>query len=434
MPTFRDHPWLVAALVFALTWHLFVVAGAWRDTHDVRHARDFASYHYAVEVAVDGGDPYDVSALNRAAREEGIRRSVHPYLYAPPFLLLMAWTSGFDLPGAFHRWFWVHALLGLATAAGLAWWWRGIGGAPLAVFVVLAFALMIAVPNNYRMGQANFAGLGLALGGLALIEHRRPVPGGILMGAACMLKMSPALFVAWWLLRREWLAVGVACGTAVVLSIATLPLVDLEIQARFFREVLPSFGAGSYNGLRVPIGLFGNHSIPNLWDGAFPHRGHGLGPAARLASQLSAVGLLAGTGALFFRASTGAAVRAAQIACVGIVILLVPVYTYEHHLVFALPALALTAWAACTGRLPPGLVALVAASFVVICFDLQALKRMAEAPPFGMSWVAGPIRELKFGGLVGLLIATAYLGHGSPHDHVSPPEDARGRRPPLPAD
>ncbi|MEO0602680.1 MAG: hypothetical protein AAF211_14655, partial [Myxococcota bacterium] len=174
-------------------------------------------------------------------------------------------------------------------------------------------------------------------------------------------------------------------------------------------------------------------SIPNLWDAAFPIDGFGLGPVARAGSQLSALALVAGTAWLFWRAPRGVDVRAAQIAYVGVAILLVPVFTYEHHLVFALPALALSAWAACTGRLPVALTGLVAAAFVVLCFDLQDLKRMAADPPWGLSWLAPVLRELKFGGLIGLLIATAYLGHGSPHDHAPTPEDAGGRRPPVPA-
>jgi len=425
VPT-RAPPWILAAFAFAVAWHvLVVVAGAWTNTHDVAHGRDFASYHYAVRAAADGEDPYDVATLNRHARDEGVRSAVHPYLYAPPFVLLMGWTRGYDLPGAFHTWFWLHALAGGLTAAFLAWWWRRWGGDELAAVVLISFALMIAVPNNHQMGQANFVGLGLALGGLALVERRSPVAGGVLMGAACMLKMSPALFVMWWALRREWLAVAVACITGLGLSIAALPLVGVEVQWRFFTEVLPSFGRGSYNGLRVPIGLFGNHSIPNLWNAALPQPGFGLSPLARLGSQLTALGLLASAAALFWRAPRGADVRAAQIACVGVIILLVPVFTYEHHLVFALPALAISTWAACTGRLPPALVPVVAASFVVVCFDLQAIKRMAEAPLFGRPWLAGPLRELKFAGLIGLLVATAYLGHGSPHDHATP--DARGR-------
>ncbi|MEL6189064.1 MAG: glycosyltransferase family 87 protein, partial [Myxococcota bacterium] len=229
MPT-RDQPWLLAVFAFAIAWHLLAVAGAWTDTHDVRHGRDFASYHYAVEAAAAGDDPYDTRALAKAARQERIRRGVHPYLYAPPFLLLMAWTEPLPLPDAFHAWFWIHACLGVLTALGLAWWWRSFGGDPLALFVMLTFALMTAVPNNHQMGQANFAGLGLALGGLALVERGRAVPGGALMGAACMLKMSPALFVMWWMLRREWLAVGIACATGLVLSVAALPWVGLDVQ------------------------------------------------------------------------------------------------------------------------------------------------------------------------------------------------------------
>jgi hypothetical protein len=62
---------------------------AWRSVQASRSARDYASYHYAVQEALDGGDPYDTAALSARARAEGTRDEVHPYFYPPPFLLLL---------------------------------------------------------------------------------------------------------------------------------------------------------------------------------------------------------------------------------------------------------------------------------------------------------------------------------------------------------
>ena len=85
-------------VVAAVVWHvLSVLTPAWVRTFDTTHGRDFASYYYAVKVASEGGDPYDKALLRQAARADGTRKAVHPYLYAPPFLLIMTWALPYDL-------------------------------------------------------------------------------------------------------------------------------------------------------------------------------------------------------------------------------------------------------------------------------------------------------------------------------------------------
>src|SRR5688572_16661437 len=180
---------LTLVVVAAVVWHvLSVLTPAWVVTFDQGQGRDFASYYYAVRVAASGGDPYDRQLLGSMSRDEGTRNGVHPFLYAPPFLLTMAWALSFDLDGAYHTWFWLHELAAIAAGLVLWAWWRPLGR-NVGVFIVVVMALMTAIPNNHSMGQANFPGLLLALAGLWQTDRKRPVLGGALMGAACMLKM-----------------------------------------------------------------------------------------------------------------------------------------------------------------------------------------------------------------------------------------------------
>ncbi|MFN9999586.1 MAG: glycosyltransferase family 87 protein, partial [bacterium] len=143
------------------------------------------------------------------------------------------------------------------------------------------------------MGQANLLALFPALWGLALAP-RRPVLGGILVGTAAMFKLSPALFLIYFALRGNWRAVFAAVGTAIGLSVATLPLVGLDAQLRFYTEVLPGFPKGDYHGLSVPITLPANHSIPDLfnqlWPGPSRYR---LSEAAQAGSAVVTVAMLA---------------------------------------------------------------------------------------------------------------------------------------------
>jgi Glycosyltransferase family 87 len=394
----------------ALVWHvLSVLSPAWVTTFEQTQARDFASYYYAVEVGRAGGDPYSKAELNAAAREDGFRNGVHPFLYAPPFLLGMSWVSALALPDAFHLWFWLDELLAIASALVLWRWWRDLSPSSTWVIAVL-FGLLNAIPNNHAMGQANFPGLVLALAGLWQTDKGRPWVGGALMGAACMMKMSPALFVVWWLVRREWRAALAAVIAAALLSVASLPWAGPVIQARFYTEVLPTFSNGGYNGLAVSIGMFGNHSIPNLFDQAAPTRANVLSPVAHLLSSAFAIGALATLSWLFRAPGPDAFRRAAQASAFGVLLLLIPVYTYEHHLIFALPAACIATLAVDSGRIRPGAAALVGIFVGILVFDLQYIRAIAETLPDPIAWLGGLFQELKTIALGGLFLTATFLG------------------------
>jgi len=350
MSTPRSRALLVFVLAAALTWHLLAVfAGAWVKASKERHARDFASYYYAVQVAADGRDPYDRRELAATSREDRTRRSVYPFFYPPPFLLGLVWALPLELTTAYRVWFWFDELCLLATALALWRWWRPLGKG-VGVLLAVAVATQTAIPNNHLMGQANLPVMCLVVLGLWQEERGRPVLGGGLVGAACLAKMSPALFVAWWVLRGRWRAVAASIGVAAGFAVASLAVVAPAHQLRFYLEVLPGFGTGSYNELSVPIDLFGNHSIPNLYHLAFPGTG-ALSPTAGALSVLTALALVGGVAWALRREPTDSTARAAQISAVAVVMLLVPVYTYEHHLVWVLPAVVVTAHALVHGRL-----------------------------------------------------------------------------------
>ena len=195
----RSLPLMIVLAAFL--WHIAsVFTPAWVTvSQKPGNTRDFASFYYAVQVASEGGDPYDRTALERSASASGKNRSVHPYFYPPPFLAAMSWVEPFDIRVAYKIWFWLDELALLAAALILWRWWRPLG--PLVGPVVaVSMALLTAAPNNHLMGQMNFPALALAVGGLWLEEDDRPWLGGALLGAACMWKMSPALLVVWWLM------------------------------------------------------------------------------------------------------------------------------------------------------------------------------------------------------------------------------------------
>ncbi len=366
-------------LLLGLLVHLwFGLRPAYERVTSAPSGRDFASYYYAVQVAAEGGDPYDTAALSAAARAERTRKEVHPYFYPPPFLLTMGWALPLTLKQAYLGMLVLNELL-LAGCVALCL--GPFGVAPWAMALLLG--LYSPIPDNAWMGQANLLALFPALLGLALAP-RRPVLGGVLVGAAAMIKMSPALFLLYWALQGRWRPIFAAMATAVALSVAALPLVGLADQLRFYTEILPGFPKGDYHGLSVPITLPANHSIPDvfnqLWPGPSKYR---LSDTARLAGTVT-TGLLLAIWAWRFRGPPVQDPDPRAIGALTVLMVVLPVYTYEHHLVFLLLAVG----AAATAR--PGFAVLAAGFF--LGWPLDWLRAVAKELPA----LAPLLRESKF--------------------------------------
>lgn len=406
--------WVVLCL--GLTGHAILVGFyTWPSAKRANHGRDFASYYYAVDVVTAGGNPYDKKVLVQAARADQKRSGVHPYFYPPPFLLFFQWVIWLPLATAYRLWFWLDELATLAAVLSLWRWWRPLGPAVLPVTVV-AVALCSAVPNNHMMGQMNLPVLAMVLGSLYFHSRDRAGVAGVLLGTACMWKMSPALFVLYWLWERQWRPAFWALGTMVALSITALVLWGVDVTWSFYGTVLPGFGSGTYNGLSVPISVFGNHSIANLWHAAWPKSHPGLSDAARIASGLSALGLAGVTAAVFQRNRAGVLGFAARPAALCALMLMLPVYTYEHHLIWLLPAVVLTVLATAQGRIPWFAVVPLVFSWCGWAFPLWKLKQWAiQLNQWGYGeWASVSLQEWKTASCFILWLACLFLILRSP--------------------
>ena len=398
---------LIAA---AAAWHAVAVAASWASVGEDTGGRDFASYYYAAQAAVRGLDPYDVSVLSRLAAADGTRAEVHPFFYPPPFLLLVAWAPAMSLYQAFRVWFWLDELA-LVVALGALWAWRRSFGPTHGLALVVAAALATAVPNNHGMGQANLVVLAFTVAGLAVADAGRPGLGGALLGAACTFKMSPFLFVLYAASQRRWRLVGGVFAAAVGLAVASLVVAGPAVQLAFWARVLPGFAQGTYNGLQVDPQLFGNHSVPNVLDWVLPGRSGRLSTATQVLSTGFAVLSIGGLGWAFARPARDALADAARVGAIGVGMLLIPLYTYEHHVVWAIPAVAVCVVAAEQGRLRPAAVVAAGLAIAVWAFELGELRSLwlTATQAVGLT-VARGIAELKFVALLVLLGVTVGLG------------------------
>lgn len=394
----------VLLLCIGLSSHaVFQAAPAAKEVWATKHGRDFASYYYAVEAATHGKDPYATRALSAQARAEHTRQSVNPYFYPPPFLFTVAWATPLDLPTAYRGMFVLNELLLGACLFVLA---RGFA-VPLGVLGAILVAWS-PIPDNAKMGQANLIALLPALLGL-WAARTRPWLGGTLLGAAAMFKMSPALFLLYWALKRQWRPCIAACVTAVGLTVLSLVLCPLPTQLEFYLDVLPGFANGDYFGLEVPIGLPANHSIPDVFNTLWPGTSKtALSPTALLFSRVAILGALGAWAARAWRSSDPAAdIRA--LGALTVLMVIIPTYAYEHHLVFLLlpiAALLTSAWDdVMSGDIHPVRDIASVLAVLVAGWPLALVTEMIASAP---AWSRVPLREVKFVALLvvfGLLLA-----------------------------
>jgi len=392
--TRRPPPWTRALLVLGLVAMVAQTVNAGWAVQKGKSGRDFATYHYAAQVAADGGSPYDTAALSRLAREERTRRAVHPFFYPPPFLGLMAWDRGLSLSTAFLIWFGANVVALLGTLWALRRWL----GTPWVLLVGVA-ASLTPIYNAFIMGQANQLVLWPAVVGLATGR-------GVWVAVAAMWKMSPALYLAGWVARKQWRPAVEAAVGAVLLSVLALLWVPLDTQLHFYLDIMPGFSSGEYHGLKIPINLPANHSIPDLLHQLWPGPdNHHLDPKAATGGKAATtllLGILAGIGT---RVPKKDPVGWANLAgALTVLMVITPVYAYEHHLAWlVLPGVA-AAHALWSGRLSRRWMWLAVPSWVLVAAHLSWVRALRDATPGVVSWV---VQESKFAGLVGLMVVCA---------------------------
>jgi alpha-1,2-mannosyltransferase len=150
---------------------------------------DLDVYRIGARVWVDGGDLYGAIP----ATHEGTRLL---FTYPPIAAVVMVPLLG--LPLAVDG-----ILMGLATIALLAWVMRAVGVPTRVLVSVLPFAMLLEpVRSTFGYGQINI--LLMALVVADCLRKNPRWPRGLLVGFAAALKLTPLVFVLYFVLRRDW--------------------------------------------------------------------------------------------------------------------------------------------------------------------------------------------------------------------------------------
>lgn len=200
---------------------------------------DLEVYRFGIDALLRGGDLY--GPLPLTANDISL-----PFLY-PPFAALLL------MPFALVPWVvaWPSLILLSALSIGVTlfvtakalWPSGGTAGAVSVASAALPLAFLLEpVYSTIDYGQVNL--LLMALVAVDCLLPRTRWPRGMLVGIAAAIKLTPAAFVVFFLLRGDRRAAGVAAATGIVatlLSFAILP----ETSLRFWRDNPTSVMSGA---------------------------------------------------------------------------------------------------------------------------------------------------------------------------------------------
>lgn len=338
------------------------VAAIWLlARHYVGVPTDYLVYRSAARAAAHGADIYvDHGSTALFATQ--------PFTYTP-FGSVALWPTTL---GGWHPSYLLWCAVAMLTLGAVLTHFVPTEVRSRSVVVAVSFtaaATTCVMSENIKQGQINIVLMGLVLADLFRRDDTlfgRVLPRGVLVGVATAIKLTPGLFIVFFLLTRQWrLARCSAAGAAVATACATL--LHPELTRSFFRSVLWSLS--DRVNLSHPTGYWGNSSI----QGAVAAAG-GWAQAATLPLVLG----FGGYGLFAAGRAWGAGRQADGWLTVGLTAPVVSPFTWTHHYVYLLPALATLAltrsWARSRVGLGVGLVVLVALHF---------------GPRLGETWLAG---------------------------------------------
>ncbi|MCU1626997.1 MAG: hypothetical protein JWP64_1946 [Pseudonocardia sp.] len=203
-----------------------VLAGLLLHTHG--YHIDLEVYRLGVQAWLEGGDMY-------GSLPPTISGLALPFIY-PVFaamvltpLALLPWSAAWILLFGLSL---ASLAITLYVVAVRAWPAGGRGGALSVASVALPLMLVIEpVLETFEFGQVNL--ILMALVAVDCLAPRARWPRGVLVGVAAAIKLTPAAFVLYFLLRRDFRSAMAAAVTGVVATGLGF-LVDASASARYW--------------------------------------------------------------------------------------------------------------------------------------------------------------------------------------------------------
>lgn len=201
---------------------------------------DFNSHYLASYATQHGLDPYNLDNLQGIAKEVGAKK-VTIFRYPPFWILLLTPLGAMPYPAAVLTW----QILNLVLLIVAVWLTAKTLRLNLDAKTALVIGLLLfnydPLIYNIAIGNTNLVILVLLVGVALAWTYQRQVMAGVLLGLASAIKVTPIVFLAYFLWKKNFRLVVTALGT--ILAAIALGWVALgEQMSRTFGDVLLAFG------------------------------------------------------------------------------------------------------------------------------------------------------------------------------------------------
>jgi len=415
--TARRWAWhLLQAAIVAAVAHL-----CWRLFHEVPYLIDADVYRMGGRAWLQGRPLYADGALFETEVGLGL-----PFTYPPLAAVAFAPLALITLPAAgvaitaltcvllaVSTWI-VFTRLDVAQhwpvggSAALRRWWLAAG------LVALAAWRFEPLLENFRFGQVNVVLMTLVIADC--VPRRTPWPRGVLLGLAMAVKLTPAVFLLYFVLRRDFRAVLTALASFGVATLAGFALA--------WRDSWEYWTATVHNTDRI-----GTPTLNTNQNAAGALARLELGESTHFVVWTAACLAVLGLTVWAVRRVLAAGESTLAVMCVALFGLVVSPVSWSHHWVWALPTIAVAAVLAARRRDAALAVLAAAGAALMIWSPIGLLPEHQEAQAawwrqlFGMSYVWW---ALAFVGVAGL---RATVGRPSPRQSPEYEPTAQTARP-----
>jgi hypothetical protein len=376
---------------------------------------DFPTLYWGAKMVFEEGrSPYVDGAFDRVAERE--QRRIFPYLYPPPSLLAFYPFSTSTYDAAKVRLLVVsHVCLLLILYllfmrirpfAPPPDGWRFFAAALMTVYVLNYYP----VADNFAWGQINLLVLALVcFAWLALKRGRHALGVAVPLSLAVLLKTYPILLLPLLVIRKRYAAAGWTLALVAVYGLASWWVLPRGLWGDWLANVAPTGGYGlrPFNLPFIPVEPW-NHSVNGFMLFVQDRVPEVFGVPTRLVTKpltyllAGAVGA-ATVGLAFLSARKGEGERTldADVSLFLLMMFLVAPLSWEHHLVYALPAALFAIHFLLKGPARPVAAAGALAALFVIAWELP------RDDWFPLRGVLGLSNALKFFAALGLWLFVA---------------------------
>ena len=320
------------------------------------HRNDFKHLYIAGYLAERGGDFYDPEMVKKVKDAFHLPYGVNPFVYPPFFALLLIPLSRLGYDGAWTLFFVLSQAAYLASLALIVrliaqeddppiFWWG--------VLLSLS-ACFHPLVSNFEAGQMNTFLL-LAITGSAYALHKkRDLLAGILIGLGTAVKVSPVVFLFYFLWKKQWKAAAAVAAVTLISLLISLWYLGTAVHFSFLREAAQmGYGSSTWAQFGQHYHVEPHNQAPSaLWYRLLTHNPSTQGvidsPAtAKTLSILTALLFLFLAARVTRRTPTSFSLWEYSVWCISI--LLLPSLLWYHYFVQAMPAIAVSLRMALSG-------------------------------------------------------------------------------------